>query len=256
MDRFNFYGLAIIAILLIPNIIYGIKHRGDEVWSYKNKLVEILEGLGRFGCIIFMLYNGTSKYLNFWFKSGLTVYLSVNGGLCALYLIFWGVCWNRNDLLKALSLSIIPSLIFLFSGIAISNVCLIIFSLFFAVSHIFISCKNITDNDSNKKIIIPPWSEIVSEMFDKGLPDENVIDVIYSFDKGRRFVITKSKNNFLTYYLEVLTVFDEEELYYLNKDQYPAMWTPIYLGFKPIYADYETLIKELKLTPEYKTYFD
>ena len=45
-------------------------------------------------------------------------------------------------MLKALSLSIIPSCIFIFDGIVLASIPLAAFSVVFAVSHILISCKN------------------------------------------------------------------------------------------------------------------
>lgn len=49
---------------------------------------------------------------------------------------------NGNGKLKALSLSIIPSAIFLFSGVVLANIPLIVFAVLFAVNHILISYKN------------------------------------------------------------------------------------------------------------------
>ncbi len=141
MGWFNYYGLIIMAIIMIPNIIYAVKHKDDES-HYKNKAVIISEQIGRYGCFVFMIFNVPYTYFNFWFDSALIVYLSVNGGLCLGYLIFWIVCRKQNGKLKALSLSIIPSCIFLFSGIVLANIPLIAFSILFAVNHILISYKN------------------------------------------------------------------------------------------------------------------
>ncbi len=115
MDWFNYYGLAIMAIIMIPNIVYAVKHK-DLAANYNNKAVIVLEQIGRYSCFILMIFNIPYTYFNFWFGYALTVYLTVNGGLCAAYLIFWVICWNKDGKLKALSLSIIPSCIFLFSG--------------------------------------------------------------------------------------------------------------------------------------------
>ncbi len=89
-----------------------------------------------------MIFNIPYTYFNFWFDYALIVYLSVNSGLCLSYFIFWVICWNRNDKLKALTLSVIPSCVFLFSGIVLAYIPLIAFSVIFAICHIFISCKN------------------------------------------------------------------------------------------------------------------
>lgn len=141
MDWFNYYGLIIMTVIMIPNIIYAVKHKNSGN-SYRNKIVEVSEQIGRYGCFVLMIFNIPYTYFGFWFEHALIVYLSANGGLCLAYLIFWIICRNRNDKLKALSLSIIPSCIFLFCGIVLASIPLILFSVLFAVCHIFISCKN------------------------------------------------------------------------------------------------------------------
>lgn len=141
MHWFNYYGLAVMAIVMIPNIVYAIKQKA-AAGPYNNKAVIILEQIGRYGCFAFMIFNIPYTYFNFWFGHALTVYLAVNGALCLAYLIFWIVCWNNNGKLKALSLSIIPSSIFLFSGIVLADIPLIVFAVLFAATHILLSYKN------------------------------------------------------------------------------------------------------------------
>ena len=146
MSWFNYYGLAIIAILMIPNIIYAIKRRGAVATNINySRAIAVLEQIGRYGCFVLMIINVPYTYFNFWFSHALIVYLSVNGGLCLAYLIFWVICWKRNDLLKALSLSILPSCIFIFSGVVLANIPLIVFAVLFAVAHIYISCKSVAE---------------------------------------------------------------------------------------------------------------
>ena len=142
MSWFNFYGLAIVAVILAPNIFYAIKHENDVANVYKNKAVVLTEQIGRYGCIIFMIFNVPYTYLNFWFHYALIIYLSINGILCLIYLLFWTIYWNKTGKIKALSLSILPSCIFLFSGITLANIPLIIFAVLFSANHILISYKN------------------------------------------------------------------------------------------------------------------
>lgn len=129
------------AIVMIPNIIYAVKHKNDET-HYNNKAVVVAEQIGRYGCFALMIFNIPYTYFDFWFDRALTVYLSINGSLCLAYLVFWIVCRNSNGKLRALSLSIIPSVIFLFCGIVLAYIPLIVFAVIFAASHISISYKN------------------------------------------------------------------------------------------------------------------
>lgn len=142
MDWFNYYGLIIMGIIMLPNVVFSITHKNDFENSYSNKCVEILEQIGRYCCFVLMIFNIPATYFNFWFDRALGVYLIVNGILCLAYCLFWVVCWNKSGKLRALSLSIIPSVIFLFSGIMLAYIPLIVFAALFAVNHVLISYKN------------------------------------------------------------------------------------------------------------------
>ena len=143
MGWFNYYGIAVMAVIMLPNIIFAATHKDGFENKYKNKAVEISEQVGRYACMVLMIFNIPYTYFDFWFEYALVVYLSVNGALCIAYLIFWAVCWKRNGLLKAVSLSVIPSVVFLFSGVMLANIPLIAFAVLFAVNHILLSCKNV-----------------------------------------------------------------------------------------------------------------
>lgn len=86
MDWFNIYGLIIMAVIMIPNIIASLKSKD----MYENKVV----------------------------------------------------FWKESSVRKSLALSILPSVMFIFSGIITLNIPLIISSIIFALCHITISYKN------------------------------------------------------------------------------------------------------------------
>ena len=143
MGWFNYFGLAVMAVVMIPNIVYAAVQKDAAVDRYRNKAAYLAEQIGRYGCFVLMIFNVPYTYFNFWFAHALTVYLCVNGGLCVAYLAFWAIFRNKNGKLKALSLSVIPSCIFLFSGIVLASIPLIAFAIVFSVTHILISYKNI-----------------------------------------------------------------------------------------------------------------
>lgn len=82
----------------------------------------------------------------------------------------------------------------------------------------------------NKKSLsqIPPINEIVKTLYDKQLSftDYEVVEVIYSSDKTKRFIILKSTNGFYKYTYEEICVLDEDEWKYCCNDDnaYPAFW--------------------------------
>ena len=139
---FNVFGLIFTVLIMIPNIIYAIKCKDGFNNKWNNKVVIILEQIGRYGCIIFMIINIPNTWFGWWCDELFALYLIINTILVLTYLIIWIICFNKNNLFKALSLSIIPSLTFIFSGIMSRSILLIIFSIIFAPAHIMISYKN------------------------------------------------------------------------------------------------------------------
>ena len=89
-----------------------------------------------------MIINIPGTYWGWWSDEAFAIYLIVNIVLVILYCLIWCICFRKNSVFRALSLSIIPSVIFLFSGIMSRSILLIIFSIIFTPSHIMISYKN------------------------------------------------------------------------------------------------------------------
>ena len=143
MEWFNVYGLIFIAIIMIPNIIFLIKCKDGFDNKRNNKFLEFMEQMGRFGCFGFMIINIPGAWFGWWSDKAFAVYLVADTVLVVLYCLIWAVCLKKNSVFRALSLSIIPSLLFLFSGIMSRSFLLIFSSLLFAPSHIVISYKNV-----------------------------------------------------------------------------------------------------------------
>ena len=141
-EWFNIFGLAFITAIMIPNIIFALKHKEVFENRYHNKTIEIIEQIGRFGCFGFMIFNIPTTWFGWWSDEAFAIYLMVDAVLIVLYCTIWVIYWRKNNVFKAMVLSIIPSAIFLFSGIMCRSILLIISSLLFAPAHIFISYKN------------------------------------------------------------------------------------------------------------------
>jgi len=142
MSWFNLFGLIFMVVILIPNIIFGIMHPEVFENKYSSKTVEALEQVGRFCCFGFMFISPPFVCLGYPFDGAQTVYIILGAALTALYTIGWAVFWHESSVRKALALSILPSLLFLESGILTLHIPLIIFSVIFAICHITISYKN------------------------------------------------------------------------------------------------------------------
>jgi len=146
VDWFNLTGLIFVVVLLMPNMIYAVTNKDGFAGEFHNKLVETGEQIGRFGCFILMFIQLPSVTLGYIYDSAQTLYLIFGVALLVLYCGGWIVFRKGNCMAKALTLSILPSVLFLESGILTLNIPLIVLSVVFAICHITISCKNTVGN--------------------------------------------------------------------------------------------------------------
>ena len=125
---------------LFNEIAIKCKDGFDNKWN--NKYVEVTEQVGRLGCFGFMIINIPGTWFGWWSDEAFALYLIVDTILVMLYCAIWIICFKKNSVFRALALSIIPSMLFLFSGIMSRSVLLIIASVLFAPSHIVTSYRN------------------------------------------------------------------------------------------------------------------
>lgn len=137
----NIFGLIIVLLILVPNIIYAIRVK-DQENKCQNKIMNILEQIGRYGCMFLMAFNiGIAE---FGFKSvGMVLaYLFGNAILLISYWVIWILYFRKPEYPKQISLAVIPTIIFILSGITTLHVLLIVFGIIFVVSHIYVTHQN------------------------------------------------------------------------------------------------------------------
>lgn len=142
MEWLNVFGLVMVAVIMIPNILFVMKCKDGFVNKWNNKSVETVEQIGRFGCFGFMIINIPGTWFGWWSDEAFAVYLVVDALLVTLYCVIWAICFRKSSVFRALALSIIPSVLFLFSGIMSRSILLTIAAVLFAPSHILISYQN------------------------------------------------------------------------------------------------------------------
>lgn len=142
MEWLNIFGLIMVAVIMIPNILFAMKCKDGFVNKWNNKFVETVEQIGRFGCFGFMIINIPGTWFGWWSDEAFAVYLVVDALLVTLYCVIWAICFRKSSVFRALALSIIPSVLFLFSGIMSRSILLTIAALLFAPSHIMLSYQN------------------------------------------------------------------------------------------------------------------
>ena len=142
LEWLNVFGAVFIVIIMVPNIIYAIKCKEGFENKWNNKLVELMEQIGRIGCFGLMIINIPGTWFGWWSDEAFAVYLIVNSVLILFYCVIWIICFRKNTVFRALALSVIPAVIFLFSGIMSRSILLIVAAMLFAPAHILISYKN------------------------------------------------------------------------------------------------------------------
>lgn len=142
MEWLNVFGLAFVVVLMIPNVLYAIKCKDGFENKWHNKTVEMLEQIGRYGCMGFMIFNIPGTWFGWWSDEAFAVYFVGDILLLVLYCGIWMLCFRKNNMFRAIALSVLPSVLFLFSGIMSRSVLLMIAALLFAPCHILISYRN------------------------------------------------------------------------------------------------------------------
>ena len=138
----NLWGGVIVALMLIPNIVYARRNPGEKNLC-ENRLMNAVEQIGRYGCIALMwLPLGVWK---FGFRSvpEMTLYLGGNGALLAVYWFVYARYLRERTRRRALTLAVVPACIFLMSGLLLRHWLLVVFALFFAVGHIYVTTQNV-----------------------------------------------------------------------------------------------------------------
>ena len=137
----NLLGFIIVAVMLIPNIIYGIKFKGLEN-KCTNKAMNVIEQAGRYGSMALMVlplfvweFGFSSVFMMF-------VYLLGNGILLFTYLLVWVFYFKKQTMGRAMILAIAPTCIFFLSGVTLYHWALVVAAIIFGVGHIYVTYQN------------------------------------------------------------------------------------------------------------------
>ena len=138
----NVFGAIIVVLMLVPHVVYALKNRGEEN-RCTNRWMNLLEQIGRYGCIAFMWFPLLVGKFSFRSVPEMTLYLGGNGALLAVYWFVYARYLRERTRQRALTLAVVPACIFLMSGLLLRHWLLVIFALFFAVGHIYVTTQNV-----------------------------------------------------------------------------------------------------------------
>lgn len=137
----NLWNAIIIAIILIPNIIY-VARTTDVIYKKMPIAINVLEQIGRYGSMMLMVLPLGMKEFGFPSVAEMFLYLFCNMVLLLIYLATWGLYFKKKNLTKAMILAIVPTLIFLITGITLRHILLMITAVIFGIAHSLITYEN------------------------------------------------------------------------------------------------------------------
>ena len=129
--------------MLIPNIIYALKNRGEKNLC-TNRVLNLTEQIGRYACIILMWLPLLVWEFGFASVTRMLIYAIGNAVLLAAYHILLAVYFKKKT-------PWLPACIFLLSGILLRHPLLAGFALLFAAGHICVTVKNTQALENKEK---------------------------------------------------------------------------------------------------------
>ena len=142
----NAFGAIMVVLLLIPNIVYAVKNKGERN-RCPNLFMNILEQTGRYACIVLMWLPLLVWKFGFTSVFEMLLYIVGNAALLAAYWIVFALYGKRKSPGLAWALAILPVCIFLLSGILLRHWLLVGSAFLFAVGHIYVTAVNLKKTD-------------------------------------------------------------------------------------------------------------
>ena len=139
----NLFGGIIIAVLMLPNVLYALREPGHTPACGSGPL-PVLEQIGRYSCMLLMVLPLFVWKFGFGSVPELLVYLGGNALLLTAYLALWPVYWKSRGKTVALWLAVLPTMVFLLSGVLLRHWALVAAAAVFGVSHIAITAQTHT----------------------------------------------------------------------------------------------------------------
>lgn len=137
----NGFGAIIIIVMMIPNILFAVKNK-DMTNRCDNRMMNVIEQIGRYACLVLMWLPLIVWKFGFRSVFEMFAYMIGSGILLTAYLVIWVLYFKKPTMRTAVSLAVIPTIIFLLCGILLRHWLLVAAALLFGVGHIYVTMKN------------------------------------------------------------------------------------------------------------------
>ena len=139
----NWINMAVIVCFILINIIFARKGLSDS-FSSKYLVINILEQIGRYGCMALMILPIFVRDWKFGFKSVMEMLLWI--WFTILLLVIYTFLWikkTNGGVGVFYGLAIVPVILFLLNGILLRHLALSVASLVFGIFHFIIVKENV-----------------------------------------------------------------------------------------------------------------
>ncbi len=137
----NLCGAVVVVLMLAPNVVYAIRHK-DEKNLCENKWMNALEQVGRYASIVLMWLPLLVWEFGFSGETGMLLYFAGNVILLAAYWAVFAVYMKKKTTGSALALAVLPTCVFLLSGLTLRHWLLVLSAVLFGIGHIYVTLKN------------------------------------------------------------------------------------------------------------------
>ncbi len=135
LNLINFIEVAILWILLIPELLFSIHHPQKDVRP-KNKVINIIEQFGRYASMVLIILPLGIWEFDFKSSEEMIIYFAANGVLLASYIILFLLFSKKQNLMMAMLLAAIRIAVFAICGILLRHWILVISAMIFAAGHL------------------------------------------------------------------------------------------------------------------------
>ena len=139
LNLINFIEVAIVWILIIPELLYSIHREKREV--KKADAASITEQFGRYASMLLMVLPLGIWEFGFKSPEEMVIYFAGNGILLFAYIFIFILYFKKPDFWKAMVLAVIRVIVFALCGILLRHWFLVIFAGIFAVGHFAVTVK-------------------------------------------------------------------------------------------------------------------
>lgn len=140
---FNIYGIIMLVLIMIPNIVYFQKNKDIDVKKMReSSSLEITENILRYMVILFFAVNTGLFEYGFADKKLIAVWAIASAVLIAVYYAGWVKYFKCKTFAVEILLAVVPSIVFIFSGIMMRCYVALVLSVLFGIVHVYTTYKN------------------------------------------------------------------------------------------------------------------